>query len=542
MSVARASSSDERAQWLTPRFEAAAYAILGVVYLVSRLSLVWRLPWYPDETVFASYTLNGFEHVDARFQALANGQQPLLEWLGMAWMSIGLEPVTALRMVSLTACLIAFALVAFLGYRLGGHETALAAAGVFVIVPFTVPYGVVGLYDPLAAALVMAALVLQIELARRPNLGQALLLGIVLAGAVLTKLTANVALYLLPLSLLAFDWRPIERGRRLLAWIGAVGLSLLLAWLGSQVIQLSDLADDLSATRQILAKHSLSEGVSNLTYWIRENFSSYGWAFVAYLSLALTFAALVGAVVAVRRNALGLIVIGWVVLPFVALVLLAEFPAIRWLFIVAPPAVVLAGFGVVMIVRAAASMSVAWAIVAAAVLLVPATVHSAWILASPATAWYPARDGSDFTEGQAWANALERLRAFVGARQVSVALAGYGAQYPQLALRHDHNITLVDAATQDLSASLYALQTGPSLPVRQDGLSWREVARFHRLRSPLDTVLFQRGVTYNGAFATNADELRAAIGGSDADYDAFVAAHPAVKTWLEALQRAEQPQ
>src|SRR5262245_39259516 len=81
-----------------------AYAGVALLYLVTRLLLVWRFPVHVDEATFAGWTLNG--HVNgasALFQALANGQQPLLEWLGIPWLHLGVEPVTALRLVSFVA-------------------------------------------------------------------------------------------------------------------------------------------------------------------------------------------------------------------------------------------------------------------------------------------------------------------------------------------------------------------------------------------------------------------------------------------------------
>ena len=143
------------------------YALAVVGYLATRLSLVWRLPWHYDESVFAGWTLQGYENVESRFLPLASGQQTLLEWLGMGGMRLGLEPVTSLRFVSLSAGLITLVLVAMLARRLAGEPAGVAAAALYVVLPYTLVYSVAGLYDPLAAMLVVAALLLQIEIAEQ---------------------------------------------------------------------------------------------------------------------------------------------------------------------------------------------------------------------------------------------------------------------------------------------------------------------------------------------------------------------------------------
>src|SRR5688572_11159427 len=98
----------------------ALLAVGGLVllYLALRLALIERFPPFTDEALYADWTLQGFEEPDARFLALANGKEPLLPWLGMVWMALGADALTAVRLVSVAAGLVTLVAVGVLGWRL----------------------------------------------------------------------------------------------------------------------------------------------------------------------------------------------------------------------------------------------------------------------------------------------------------------------------------------------------------------------------------------------------------------------------------------
>ena len=67
----------------------------------------------------------------------------------------------------------------------------------------------------------------------------------------------------------------------------------------------------------------------------------------------------------------------------------------------------------------------------------------------------------------------------------------------------------------------------------------RPVWRYDRPRGGVPVDVYRRGFVWRGRFVVTPEELRAAVGLPDAEFDAFVAARPDVKAWYELAARAE---
>jgi 4-amino-4-deoxy-L-arabinose transferase-like glycosyltransferase len=527
----------------------AVGAGIAAVYVASRLALVWRFPPHVDESLFATFALNGFKTADARFEPLASGQRPLLEWLGMGVMKLGVEPLTSLRLISVAAGLGTLVLVGYLGWRVGGRHTAWVAAGLFTVLPFFVVYSVVGLYDPLATFLVTAAFVLSLLLAERPTLGVALLLGAVLGAGLLTKLTTETGYVALPASALFFDWNGSTRRSRLARWLGLVLCTLVVSWAIYQVLKLTDLYRVLGRTQALLlARHSLTTFLKHPWHWIDTNGSSYGPALLGYVTIPVLLALVVGVVAAIRtRLRLFVYLTVWAAVPLSAAVALADVPYIRWLAVGLPPITVLGALGIVTVAREIPRrfrtlwprFAVTGLLVAA--LLLPMLTWDGRTLASPTSRQYPGHDDLDFVReysaGGPWLKLAPDIRRLAGGRRVQVAFAGAGTYYVPLALRHDTNIELVDSGSSSVAGTLYGFENAGSLTAG-NGLGWRLLRTYPRSRGGVSVTLYQHGAVYDGRFAGTPDDLRRLIGGTDKDFDRFGDTHPAVKIWLNAWYTA----
>lgn len=364
----------------------SACVAIALLYVATRTLQLRRFPPFLDEATYATWTLAGFEDVHYRFVALANGKEPLLTWLGMAWMTLGIEPLTAVRLVSVASGLVTLVMVGLVARRLWGDRVGVVAAALCVFVPLLVVHDAIGIMEPLVAAAATSALYLQIRLAERATLDVALLLGIALAAGLLTKESGKFALVLLPLSLLCFDWRPPEAVGRLARWAGGAALALVMAGVGYSVLMLSDYWDDLGPAREALGMHRpLGDALSHPWRGVSENWSLFVDALDGYLTTPLLLLAVLGAGIALKeRPRVAALVLAWALFPLVALLVLANVPFPRYIVSAVPPLLILAALGLVRLWEwTAARGGTVTASAAAALLSVPTLVFDARVLADP---------------------------------------------------------------------------------------------------------------------------------------------------------------
>jgi 4-amino-4-deoxy-L-arabinose transferase-like glycosyltransferase len=531
------------------RATAWAYAALGVAFVATRATLIWRFPPHSDEAIFEKWTLAMSQDLDEAFIPLTFGQHPLQEWLALGPARLGLEPLTSLRLVTIVAGLVTMGAVAWLARELAGPWAGLAAAAVWLVVPFGLVYGVIGLADPLVAALAAVAMGLQLSLARRPRLAVALVLGLVLGVGILVKLTMLTAVWLVPLGLLLVDWRREGLGGRLARWAALLLLAGVIAFAMYQVLRLSVHWEELQASQKGAARHGVLDFLEHPGRWIEHNWPSFRQALRGYLTVPLVLAAAVGAGLTLRRTPrLGLYVLGWAVLPLAAVVALADTPYVRWVLVAVPALVVLAGVGVAIVVRAvlglveSARRPLVWA-TCAALALVLAAPGVAWdvrTIRDPTTRPYPGNDEVDYVEaysaGGPWLELVPRFRRIPG--PVRVATLGSGLEHLEVSLRG--HVVLVPVGTAAPEAVLALQNTEDPLPRPAVPFAWQPVERIERPRDGTPVTLSRRVVRVGSQLAADPSALRRILG-SQAATARFATRYPAVARWIAAWNEAYRP-
>lgn len=524
------------------RVVAVTTALLAV-YVATRAALLWRFPPFTDEALYAQWTWQGFNVPEDRFVALATGKEPLLPWIGMAWMWLGADPITAVRLVSAAAGLATVVFVALVARELSPRREAwAAAAGLAVLLPFFVVNDSVGIYDALATAAVAAALLLQLRVARRRALGDALLLGLALGAGLLTKSTTYFALLLLPLGALTLDWSREGRLRRLAAWLGALVVALSVAGLAYSTMLLSEFYDDFRAAQapSVTPAHSLGDGISDLGHWLDHNVPPYLDALAGYFTLPVLVLCGVGIVVTFRERPRHAIVVAlWAAVPIAAAVLLADVPYPRYLLTAAPPLVVFAGIGALAVVEwLRAQRGAAVAAAAAVLLALPALAYDARVLANPDTASYPSRDDEGYATGwpagSPWPKVADELRRRAGGGPALVVLGEHQPIAVRLLLLDAPRITLVRVGDPQAGAARFGVENEEPLPDPPGAVRWRRVWSYQRPRGGETASLYESGVEVDGTFYRTPDALRAGLGLPDAEFDAFIAARPEIQRWYRA--------
>jgi 4-amino-4-deoxy-L-arabinose transferase-like glycosyltransferase len=384
-----------------------AAAILAA-YVVTRVAFIARFPYFLDEGTYAVFTYKAANSLHDLFISYTIAREPLMFWLGIPWVKLGFNPLDAVRIVSAMAGLMSAVFIGLVGRRLGGTYVGLTAAGLYVVLPFFVVHDGIGIIEPLVTLAMASALYFQVELARRPDLRVAALLGLALAAGVLTKENTRPALALIPLSLLCFDWSPADRPRRLTVWLEGIGIALVMAAAAYVLLRTSSRYPDFEKAREnplLYTVRPLGDVLRDPFGAIGPAWSAYRPAFAGYVTLPLLATALAGAVLALRRHrGLALILLAWIFVPFTVAMLFSTAPFPRHVMYLLPPGIVLAAFALVEGVQLARRLMPARRAAVACVLtglllLAPALRLDLRILAHPDTARYPGLDDLQYVTG-----------------------------------------------------------------------------------------------------------------------------------------------
>lgn len=212
--------------------------IFIIVFLLTRLTNLLTLPIFTDEAIYMRWAQIAASDPSWRFISLIDGKQPMLIWLTLPLIKLTAMPLLSGRLVSVIAGLVGMAGSFFLGWELFKNKRiGYISAFIYLISPFFLWYDRIALYDSLLAAFYVWVLFLEVILARRLRLDIALILGLVLGGAVLTKSSGFFGIYLLPLFLLLSDRREFKS--KLLKFIGLSFISVLIAYGLYGVLRLS---------------------------------------------------------------------------------------------------------------------------------------------------------------------------------------------------------------------------------------------------------------------------------------------------------------
>lgn len=198
--------------------EAVLIIFIGVMTFFTRIANLLAVPIFTDEAIYIRWAQIGLNDPAHRYISLTDGKQPLLTWLMYPFLKIFSDPLFAGRFVSVIAGVVSCIGIYFVARELFDKKTAIIASLLYIITPFTILYDRLALMDSLLASIGIWSLYLEILLVRYVRLDIALLLGITVGLGLLTKSSALFFLYLLPFSLLLFNFSKKQKGKRLIIW------------------------------------------------------------------------------------------------------------------------------------------------------------------------------------------------------------------------------------------------------------------------------------------------------------------------------------
>jgi hypothetical protein len=433
---------------------AGAAVALGLgVYLETRLWLVGKFPYFLDEGILAQYALIGHDK-DQRLISLDVGIRPGLVWMTLAGIRVHVEPLIAIRLVAVGFGLVGLACGTLLALRYAGKRAAVAFAVLALFTPYLFLYDSLGLRDPVIAGLMVAGLLLEIELARNPRLGIAVLLGLSFAFDIWVKDSGKAALYLLPFSLVYFPFRSSRRLRLGAAWIGNAAVALFMAWAATLPMQLGSAYQHLAATQASLGNlHTWAQIRAHPLRYFNESWPSVHRELTDYLTYPIVALAVIGVVLGLRRRPrLTALVFVWAAAQVGSAIWLAGNLYPRYLVPAVPFILLLAALAIDELVGLAQA---AWGsgrrviigcVAAGVALLVPALVFDAQLSYDPASAPYPAADKdayiTNYTSGFGIEKAVDELQLISGGKPMTVLTDPITANIPLEVLAAERGVSI----------------------------------------------------------------------------------------------------
>jgi len=374
------------------------FLILLTVYGFTRLANLTAIPIFTDEAIYIRWSQIGMQDANWRFISLTDGKQPMFTWIMMVLLRIfqGHDPLFVGRLVSVFAGIGTMIGIWILSMELfRDRRIAWISSILYIILPFTVWYDRMALYDSLVCTFSVWSLYFAVQLARYGRLDTALMLGMIVGAGLLNKSSQFLTIYFLPVTLLVFDWRKEKLGLRLFRWMMLAFVSVLLAELLYSILRLSPFYHMISQKDNVF--------VFTLSEWLHQPFrflignlrGMFDWLrwYMTLPLFMLAIAPLFSRWPQFRERSLLFL---WWLLPFVALANFAKILYPRYILFMVMPLIVLAAYGIVELWKHTSKSILKGVLLL--VLLGPSLVISYTIVMSPPNAMIPPADRGQFID------------------------------------------------------------------------------------------------------------------------------------------------
>lgn len=312
-----------------------------LLYFATRLYKILSLPIFTDEAIYTRWSQIANFDPTWRFISLTDGKQPLFVWINIVIMKFVEDPLLSSRLVSVLAGFFTMVGLFLLGKILFSKKVGFIAALLYIFYPFALVYDRMALYDSLVAAFAVWALFFEVLLVKFKRLDLALILGMILGGGVLTKTSGFISIYLLPLSLLLFDFKEKKWRKKLLKWGALALISVGLAYAYYSILRLSPFLHIVDEKNQIFV-YTFSQWLSHPFTFLLSNLRGLlDWAYL-YLTLPIIFLVALSFLIDRKEYLKKLLLLSWFIVPFLGLALFGKTLYPRFVLFMTMPLLVLA--------------------------------------------------------------------------------------------------------------------------------------------------------------------------------------------------------
>lgn len=333
------------------------------LYFATRLINIMGLPLFTDEAIYVRWSQIAHQDAAWRFISLTDGKQPLFIWIAMNIMRRIADPLLATRLVSVFAGFVTLIGITLLtleifkkkrggeivnqifGHLFENKRIGLIVAVLYVLYPFALVYDRMALYDSLVACVMVWALYIEVLLVRYIRLDLAMILGVVMGSAVLTKTSGFFSIYLLPFSLLIFDFKKIGWRKKIIEWIALAAFATAVAYLIYMVLRLSPFFYIVNE-KNALFVYPFAEWIKHPFTYAIGNFKGLTDWLLAYISLPILFLFLLSFFLGKKYFMEKLLLLAWFAAPFIALGVFGKLVYPRFILFMTMPILVLSAYSI----------------------------------------------------------------------------------------------------------------------------------------------------------------------------------------------------
>lgn len=428
---------------------AFSLGVLIVAFFFSRLTNLTKLPIFTDEAIYVRWSQIGAQDANWRFISLTDGKQPMFTWITMILLRlVPHDPLFAGRLTSVLAGFASMVGLWLLSYELFRKRTvSFAMLMLYIISPFTLWYDRMAIYDSMVSMFSIWSLYLSILLVRHVRLDDALILGMVLGTGMLNKSSGFLSVYLLPVTLILFDWNSDQRAKRLFRWFGLVVIAVGISQLFYSVLRLSPFFYIVGQKDNVFI-FSLREWFAQPFRFFAGNLRGISDWIRSYMTLPLFIAAFIPLLFRWSKWKERLVLYGWSIAP---IVLLSNFGKVlypRFVLFMTIPLLLLAAESSVRIIEKVKKPLVQ--LVTILILILPSVYISYFIVFDPLNAPLPISDRSqyidDWPSGWGTPEVVSYIRAQAEVGKVNVFTEGTFGLFPyalEISLVNNPNIKIV---------------------------------------------------------------------------------------------------
>lgn len=324
--------------------EVLLLVIISLITFATRITNLLNVPIFTDEAIYIRWAQIGLHDPVHRYISLTDGKQPLLTWLMYPALSIFSDPLFAGRFVSVVASVFTVIGIYFVCRKLFGRKAAFFSALIYIISPFPLIYDRLALMDSLLACFGIWSLYFTILLVTDLRLDHALLLGITVGLGILTKSSAFFFIYLLPASLLIFNFRSKKKNNHLLRFIGLSVISIVIVQIMYNSLRLSPWFYMIKQKNYTFI-YTASEIMKAPFAHFLPNLYGLSDMLVSYLTLPIDIVVVIAFLWAIiRKDKKLLYLFVWFLFPFLSLALFGKVLFPRFILFMALPLLIVSGF------------------------------------------------------------------------------------------------------------------------------------------------------------------------------------------------------